>query len=350
MRVFCLGLSHRTAPVEIRERFALTADATPGMLGRLREAGLASEAVWLSTCNRVEIYAASPPECAEGLRQWLLEHGRAGEDLLSDGRLYLLSEPSSLEHLFRVASGLDSMVLGETEILGQLKKAYDLAMQHGYTGARLNKAFQRAFNVAKHIRTNTAIQRGGISVASVSVELAERLFESFEGRRALLIGAGDTGEKVAKALLSRGISNVLIFNRSPEKAAALAQTLGESAQPCADWVAEAAHVDVIISSTSTPDFVIDVPRLEPLMVSRKKRTLLLIDLAVPRDIDPEVTELPGVFLYNVDDLQMIASHHLQQREAEAHRCEEIIREKVQALLTPPIGRPGTIPGASPSAA
>ena len=350
MRVFCLGLSYRTAPVEIRERFALTAEATPAMLGRIREAGLASEAVWLSTCNRVEIYAAAELESVDGLRQWLLDHGRGGAELLADGRLYLLGEPNSLEHLFRVASGLDSMVLGETEILGQLKKAYDLAMQHGYTGSRLNKAFQRAFNVAKQIRTTTAIQRGGISVASVSVELAERLFESFEGRRALLLGAGDTGEKVAKALISRGMTSVLIFNRSQEKAAALAETLGEAAKPCTDWMAEASEVDVIISSTSTPEFVIDVPRLEPLMRTRKKRSLLLVDLAVPRDIDPAVVELPGVFLYNVDDLQMIAQHHLQQREAEKARCEVIIREKVQSLLTAPVGRPATLPGTSPSAA
>lgn len=336
--------------MEVRERFALTADATPRMLGELRSAGLAAEAVWLSTCNRVEVYVAASPERAEALRDWLLEHGRGTPDLLAEGRFYMHSEPHSLEHLFRVASGLDSMVLGETEILGQMKKAYDLAMQHGHTGARLNKAFQRAFNVAKHIRTNTAIQRGGISVASVSVELAERLFESFEGRRALLLGAGDTGEKVAKALLSRGIGNVLIHNRSPEKAALLAQSLGDSARACADWVKESPQVDVIISSTSTPEFVIDVPRLEPLVKTRRNRTLLLIDLAVPRDIDPSVVQLPGVFLYNVDDLSMIAQHHLQQREAEAVRCEAIIREKVQALVAPPAGRPGAFSGPSPSTA
>lgn len=350
MRVFCLGLSHRTAPVEVREKFALTADATPGMLERMRASGLVSEAVWLSTCNRVEIYAASAADGVENLQRWLLDHGRGTPDLVREGRLYLLGEPHSVEHLFRVASGLDSMVLGETEILGQLKKAYDLAMQHGHTGARLNKAFQRAFNVAKHIRSTTAIQRGGISVASVSVELAERLFESFQGRRALLLGAGDTGEKVARALLSRGIGSVLIHNRSPEKAALLAEALGPEARPCADWVQEAPQVDVIISSTSTPDFVIDVPRLEPLVRSRRNRTLLLIDLAVPRDIDPAVANMPGVFLYNVDDLQMIARHHLEAREAEAVRCEAIIREKVQALLAGQAGPGGGFPGAHAPAA
>lgn len=350
MRVYCLGLSHRTAPVEVRERFALSAESTPRVLGEMRSAGLAGEAVWLSTCNRVEVYVAAQAGQAEALRAWVLERGQAGTELVEDGRFYVHGEPDSLEHLFRVASGLDSMVLGETEILGQLKKAYDLAMQHGHTGPRLNKAFQRAFNVAKHIRTHTAIQRGGISVASVSVELAEKLFESFEGRRALLLGAGDTGEKVAKALVSRGIGTVLIHNRSPEKAAALAEALGSAAQPSVDWVQESPQVDVIISSTSTPGFVIDVPRLESVVKARKKRTLLLIDLAVPRDIDPAVVQLPGVFLYNVDDLSMIAQHHLQQREAEAVRCAAIIREKVQALLSPPLGRPEAFSGPSPSTA
>lgn len=350
MRIFCLGLSHRTAPVEVREKFALTVDATSPMLGRMRSEGLLSEAVWLSTCNRVEVYAAAAPDAAEALGDWVLRHGQGTREMLVDGRFYLLSEPHSVEHLFRVASGLDSMVLGETEILGQLKKAYDLAMQSGHTGARLNKAFQRAFNVAKHIRSTTAIQRGGISVASVSVELAERLFESFQGRRALLLGAGDTGEKVARAFLSRGIGGVWIHNRSPEKAAALAEALGPEARPCEDWAREASQVDVIVSSTSTPDFVIDVPRLEPLVRSRRHRTLLLIDLAVPRDIDPAVSQLPGVFLYNVDDLQMIARHHLEAREAEAVRCEAIIREKARELLAGPAGRGGGISGATVSAA
>lgn len=336
MTVFCLGLSHRTAPVEIREKFAISAEAIPAALTRLRGSGAAAEAVWLSTCNRVELYTVAAPGTEGALRDWLLAHSQLSAEAAGDS-LYVLPEPRSLEHLFRVASGLDSMVLGETEILGQLKKAYEIASQSGHTGSRLNKAFQRAFNVSKHIRTNTAIQRGGISVASVSVELGERLFETFRGRHVLLIGAGDTGEKVARALLSRGVESVVIHNRSPEKAAALAAALGDAASPCEDWMAEVPRVDVIISSTSSPHFVIDPAKLQPLLPARRHRPLLLIDLAVPRDIDPAVIHLPGIYLSNVDDLQMIAEHHLRQREAEITRCEEIIREKVTALLSRPGG-------------
>ncbi len=331
MPVFCIGLSHRTAPVDVRERFALTSEAIPPALARLRATPGVTEGVWLSTCNRVELYAVGSPEAGDLVRRVFLEHARPGAE--PDGEvMYVHGEPRSLEHLFKVACGLDSMVLGETEILGQLKKAYDLALQHGHTGARLNKAFQRAFNVAKQIRTQTQIQRGSTSVAAVSVELAERIFESFEGRRALLIGAGDTGEKVARAFLSRGVSEVRIHNRSPERAEALAAALGPAARSWTDWTSRSDEIDIIVSSTSTSGFVLDVPRLEPLLKARRFRPLLLVDLAVPRDIDPAVINLSGVYLYNVDDLQMIADHHVRQREAEIAQCLQIIREKVAPLL------------------
>ncbi len=345
MPVFCLGVSHRTAPVQVRERFALTPDAIPPALTRLRDTGIISEGVWLSTCNRVEIYLSAPADGAPALRHWLLQHGGAEADLHPD-TLYLLDEPESIEHLFRVASGLDSMVLGETEILGQLKKAYELAQQSGHTGARLNRTFQRAFNVAKHIRSTTAIQRGNVSVASVAVELAERLFEKFTGRSALLIGAGDTGEKVARAFVSRGMSSVHIHNRSPERAAALVAVLGEHvAQPCPDWVQASPAVDVIVSSTSSPGYVIGPERVSAILRARRQRPLLLIDLAVPRDIDPAVAQLPDTFLYNVDDLQMIAAHHLQQRESEVAKCRAIIAEKARSLLEAPVHPARALAGA-----
>lgn len=329
--VYCIGLSHRTAPVELRERFSMPEPAIPAALERLRAAGCAAEAVWLSTCNRVEVYAVGPHEAAESLRQFVIASSRVNGHPLGDA-LYLLREPDSIEHLFRVASGLDSMVLGETEILGQLKKAYELARQHGHTGGRLNKAFQRAFHVAKQIRSETNIQRGGISVASVAVELAERIFETVEGRRVLVLGAGDTGEKVARALISRGAAEVLIANRTAARAAALADALGSPARPIEDWWEPAHEVDVLISSTSSPELVLTVDRVDTLMVRRRRRPLLLVDLAVPRDIDPAVLSLEGVYLFNVDDLQAIADAHRRQREAEVARCEALIRHKAAGLL------------------
>jgi glutamyl-tRNA reductase len=340
MPVVVIGLSHRTSPVELRERFAFNDAAIPETLARLRSDGLADEAVIVSTCNRVELYVASARDGRQTLaelRQFLLR--TAGQEGGIGDALYQFSEPESLEHLFQVACGLDSMVLGETEILGQLKKAYDLALKHQHTGARLNKAFQRAFNVAKHVRTETNIQRGSISVASAAVELAEKIFSSLRDHEVMVIGAGDTSEKTARALLSRGARSVIVANRSFDRAVALAQELGGRAVSFDDWSREFERVDIVISSTAAPHHILDRARLDPLMKLRRHRSLLLIDIAVPRDIDPEVSLLENVFLYDIDDLQAIAEDYLKQRKEEVARCQAIIREKAKALLTAPATRP-----------
>ena len=338
MSVVVLGLNHQSAPVELRERFAFAEAAIPEALAQLRNSGVASEGVILSTCNRVEIYAASDHSGAEvftGLRRFLVES--RGCTMLTEEATYSLLEPESLHHLFRVAAGLNSMVLGETEILGQLKKAYDLALQHGHTAGRLNKAFQRAFNVAKQIRTETGIQRGSVSVANVAVELAEKIFATLKGRQVMVIGAGDTSEKAAKALLSRGAAGVVVANRSLDRAQALAAELGGRAVSLDDFPAELTHVDIVVSSTSAPGYVIDVPKLQPSLHARRGRPLLLVDIAVPRDIDPAVNQLDNVYLYNVDDLQSIAEGYLEQRKQEIARCEQIIRDKARGLFGPPGG-------------
>ena len=396
MNVVVIGLSHHSSPVELRERFAFAEAKIPDALKLLRESGIAGEAVILSTCNRVEIYAATALEPARAfveLKNFLTTfhgftetdeaqtdirtqysssspqrgEGRGEEAVCScskplspplsplgrgegvepdnlgvaelrppkaalDNELYTLAEPQSLQHLFKVACGLDSMVLGETEILGQLKKAYDLAFRHRHTGARLNKAFQRAFHVAKHIRTETNIQRGSVSVASVAVELAEKIFSSLNDREVLVIGAGETSEKTARALLSRGARTIIVANRSHDRAVALANEFGGRAVPFDDWAGEFQKIDIAISSTSAPHHILDGARLEPLMKLRHYRPLLLIDIAVPRDIDPEVNFLENVYLYNIDDLQAIADDHLKLRKEEIVKCEAIIDEKVKALL------------------
>jgi glutamyl-tRNA reductase len=333
MSVVVIGLSHRSAPVELRERFAFAESNIPEALKQLRESGLITEGVVLSTCNRVEIYAATPLSPADAFaktRQFLIEH-HAYDGALGD-ELYTFAEPHSLHHLFKVAAGLDSMVIGETEIFGQLKQAYELAFTHKYTGARLNKAFQRAFNVAKHIRTETNIQRGSVSVMSAAVELAEKIFTSLAEHEVLVIGAGETSEKTARALQSRGVKKITVTNRSPERAAALAAELGGRAVPFAQWPDEFEHIDIAISSTAAPHHILDRATLEPLMKRRRNRPLLLIDIAVPRDIDPAVNVLDNVYLYNVDDLQSIAADYLKLRQEEVAHCEKIIAEKVAALL------------------
>jgi glutamyl-tRNA reductase len=348
MPVVVLGLSHHSSPVTVRERFAFAEARVPEALQQLRASGVADEAVILSTCNRVEIYVATPLEPSQAftaLRDFLIACHEYNDPLTDE--LYTLSEPHSLHHLFKVACGLDSMVLGETEILGQLKKAYDLALQGGHTGSRLNKAFQRAFNVAKHIRTETNIQRGSVSVGSVAVELAEKIFSRLSDRKVMIIGAGDTGEKTARALLSRGAQSILVTNRSPEKATALAAELGGRAVPFEAWAEEFAHIDIVISSTAAPHYILDRTRLEPLMKLRRNAPLLLIDIAVPRDIEPEVNFLENVYLYNIDDLQTIADDYLKQRKEEVARCEQIIREKAAALLGHP-GRPVPTEGIRPA--
>jgi glutamyl-tRNA reductase len=403
MSVVVIGLSHHSSPVELRERFAFAEAKIPDALKSLRESGIAGEAVILSTCNRVEIYAATALEPARAfveLKNFLTtfhgftETGEAQTDIraqysspspqrgegrgeeavfsssdpltsafarlrrdqpalsplgrgegvepvsvgepgctqLRGGEIYFFTEPQSLQHLFKVACGLDSMVLGETEILGQLKKAYDLAFRHRHTGTRLNKAFQRAFNVAKHVRTETNIQRGSVSVASVAVELAEKIFSSLDDREVLVIGAGETSEKTARALLSRGARTIIVANRSHDRAVALANELGGRAVQFDDWAGEFQKIDIAISSTSAPHHILDRARLEPLMKLRHYRPLLLIDIAVPRDIDPEVNFLENVYLYNIDDLQAIADDYLKLRREEIARCEQIIAEKVKVLL------------------
>ncbi|MGA2544631.1 MAG: glutamyl-tRNA reductase [Verrucomicrobiota bacterium] len=333
MPFIVLGLSHRSSPVTVRERFAFSDAALPQALEKLRRDAAAAEAVILSTCNRVEIYAVMEPperEAAALLRQFLVDYHQGPEPL--NDEIYCHTDARGLEHLFRVACGLDSMVLGETEILGQLKKAYDTALRHKHTGGRLNKIFQKAFNVAKQIRTETNIQRGSVSVGSVAVELAEKIFSSLRDHPVMIIGAGETGEKTARALLSRGAHSILVSNRSHERAAALARELGGRAIHFEDWTAEFSRIDIVISSTAAPHYILHRAKLELLMKARKNRPLLVIDIAVPRDIDPEIKFLENVYLYNIDDLQEIADDYLRQRQDEIARCEAVIRDKARALL------------------
>jgi glutamyl-tRNA reductase len=340
MSLIVIGLSHHSSPVTVRERFAFPDATIPAALEKLRQTGIVTEAVILSTCNRVEIYAATElpgRQALPGLRQFLLDHHNYREPI--DAEIYFHSGMESVEHLFKVACGLDSMVVGETEILGQLKTAYETALQHKQTGRHLNKAFQKAFNVAKQIRTETNIQRGSVSVGSVAVELAQKIFSSLEQHQVMIIGAGETSEKTARALLSRGARSIIVSNRSHDRAVALARELEGRAILFEDWAAEFPGIDIVISSTAAPHYILDRPKLEPLMKLRRNRPLLLIDIAVPRDIDPAVNFLENVYLYNIDDLQAIADDCLRQRKEEIARCAALIRQKAGSLLTDPSAPP-----------
>ena len=351
MPLVVIGLNHRTAPIAVRERFAYSDVASLPALTRLRAGsphGEAIEAALLSTCNRTELYAAGPGDARSlvlELRQFLTTDRPTPGDAPD---WYQHADVAAAEHLFRVASGLDSLVLGETEILGQLKQAYDRALGGGFTGKVLNRTFQRAFNVAKKVRTETNIQRGNTSVASVAVELAERIFDRLDHREVLVLGAGDTSEKTARALLGRGARSVLVSNRTHERAVALAAELGGRAIHFEEWEQEFARIDIVISATGAPHVILTRDRLVGLHRQRGSRPLLLIDLAVPRDIDSDCEQLNDVFLYNIDHLQAVADEATRLRQVERERCEQIIQNHARELMeTPGFGGPG-FPSARPA--
>jgi glutamyl-tRNA reductase len=320
MNILCAGINHHVATVDVRERFAVANHEVAEVLQHMRAIDGLSEAVVVSTCNRVEFYAASicPERALDGLRGFL--ETRAGVA----APLYHHDTPRSVRHLFRVASGLDSMVLGETEILGQVKQAYATAADAGATSRTLNKLFQNAFRVAKSVRTETQITRGATSVGSVAVELAGKIFGDLDHRRVMVLGAGDTSERVARSLVSRGVKTVIVSNRTFDRAAQLAEEIGGMAIHFDHWQNEFPDVDILISSTAAPHPIITRERLEPMMRQRSGRPLFIIDLAVPRDVDPGVNRLDGVFLYDIDSLQDIASRSLAVRQSEIEHCERII--------------------------
>jgi glutamyl-tRNA reductase len=319
MHLFCVGISHHTANVETRERFVGQAE-----VGRnLRETVGCTEALLLTTCNRVELYAASAAAVPTArIAHGLLHTGASlGEEV---DAFYRHEAQHCAQHLFRVASGLDSMVIGETEILGQAKKAYAAARESGAAGPYLHRLFQRAFRVAKQVRTRTEITRGAVSVGSVAVDLAEQIFGNFETRKVLLLGAGATGERTARALVKRGVRDLRVSNRSLERAEALAALVGGRPVEMDSWETHCREVDILITSTASPTPLVTRQKLAPLVHDRLDRPLFIIDIAVPRDVAPDVNEMEGVFLYDIDSLQSIAQQSLAQRRQQIAAGEEII--------------------------
>lgn len=328
MNILCAGLNHQNAPLEIREKFAVSGHGMIETLSAMRRIDGLAGAVILSTCNRVEFYAASlcPVRAFDSLQTLLRD--RTGVE----APLYFHDTPRSVRHLFRVASGLDSMVLGETEILGQVKKAYSTAAELGATSRHLNKLFQHAFRVAKHVRSATQITRGATSVGAVAVELAGKIFGDLTGRRVMILGAGETSERTARSLVSRGVKTVIVSNRTFDRAAMLAAEIGGLAIHFDHWQNAFADVDILICSTAAPHTVISRDKLAPMMRERAGRPLFVIDLAVPRDADPDVNELDGVFLYDIDSLEGIVRQSLEVRRSEIIRCEQMIADHVGAFV------------------
>ena len=326
MSVFCFGLSHQTAAVDVRERFAIPESALPEALARLKTVPGLSEGVIVSTCNRTEFYVAGEfRDCsAPVFFESFYDNLRIADEM----HLFRLGANQCVRHLFQVACGLESMIIGETEIFGQVKRAYDFATRARTTGKLLNRLFQKSFQVGKQIRSSSAITRGSVSVGSVAVGLAQQIFGDLDGSKIMILGAGETSEKTARAFRSRGAKQIFVSNRSFDRAQALAAMAGGRAIHFEDWAEELRNVDILVSSTAAPHAIITLERLAPALPMRRHRPLFLIDLGMPRDIDPAVHKLAGVYLYDLDSLRTIAESTLEVRKREAENCHRSIEQHV----------------------
>ena len=335
MEIVLVGLNHRTAPVEVRERVSFTTEQARRAAQELRARGILEETLVLSTCNRSEVYGVPPEashECAAGLSSFLSEFHSVRPDLLS-GSLYHHYDREAVRHLFRVSAGLDSMLLGEAEILGQVREAYRFAHEHGATGPVLNRLFQGALEVGKRVRTETELGTRPMSVASAGVKLAERIFGKLKERSALVLGAGTISEQVVEQLRSRGIAHLFVMNRSRDRAENLAQQFGGKIVGWGEWETALKGPDVVVASLSAEEPVLRREMLARAMAARGNRALLLMDLGLPRNIEAAAAELYNVYVYNVDDLTDIVQQNRRARESEIPRAEAIVEEHLAKFLS-----------------
>ena len=309
------GLNHNTAPVEIREQVIYSGDDVARALVQLKKLAGIDEAVLLSTCNRTEFYVVSNEDDNGQLQSWL--QNDQSLDTEAQNALFTLDKDDAIRHIFRVACGLDSMVLGEPQILGQLKDAYRQAQQAGTVGSRLSRLFQHTFSVAKKVRTDTEIGRNPVSVAYAAVTLANQFFAGFSQHTALLIGAGMTMELVAKHLDGKGIGRLFVANRDINRAQALAGQFSGFALPLSEIEGTLPAADILISSTASSEPVISLEQMTRAVQARKRKPMFVVDIAVPRDIDPEITGLNDVYLYTIDDLDKVIVEGQSNREAAA---------------------------------
>ncbi|HWG68987.1 MAG TPA: glutamyl-tRNA reductase [Steroidobacteraceae bacterium] len=325
-----LGINHRTAPVALREKVAFSEERLIAALRTLRQESGVAEVVILSTCNRTEVYWAGSASGAE-LSQWLERHHGPHLDLAAS--LYVHQEQRAVEHAFSVASGLDSMVLGEAQILGQLKDAYRTAQEAGSTGPALNKLFQAAFSAAKRVRTETRIGENAVSLASAAVSLARRVYSDMSAHTALMVGAGDMNALAARHFLAAGVKRLVIANRTLSRAQTLAAELKAHAIGLDDLDQELAQADIVIACTASPIALITKQATEAAIRTRRRRPIFMLDLAVPRDIEPAVADLEDVYLFSIDDLQTLIDENRQQRAVAADGARRVIDEEVAHFLT-----------------
>jgi glutamyl-tRNA reductase len=327
MSLVVVGINHRTAPVEVRERVVFEPARIPEALQQLRQIPDVHETVIVSTCNRTELYCVTDNLGQAELGEWLQRYHGIGISL--DHSLYHHNEQKAVSHAFSVASGLDSMVLGEPQILGQLKDAYRVAQEAGTTGPVLNRLFQSAFSVAKRVRTETKIGANAVSVASAAVAMARTVFASFENRTALFVGAGETVGLAARHLYADGLRRMIIANRSVDRARELAAEFHGFAIGLDEIPNHLKEADIVIASTAAPHSIITRHMTEQALRARKRKPMFMVDIAVPRDIDADVAELEDVYLFTVDDLQSVVNENLEGRRQAAREANELIQSEVE---------------------
>ncbi len=329
-KLVMVGVNHKSTPVEIREKLAFTASKIEESSERLASSGEIVEHIIISTCNRVEIYARVNDHDLgiSSLKQFVADfHNLKYEDL--DHYFYSYRDYRAVEHLFRVSSSLDSLVIGESQVLGQVKDAYNQARSLEATGMILNQLFEKAFTVAKRVREETSVSEKGVSISSAAVELARKIFEDLENHSVMLVGAGEMAELAAKHLISYGVKTVYVSSRTYNRAVSLAETLNGSAVEFEKFADEMHRADIIITSTGAPNFIISKDMIANAIHKRKNKPMFFIDIAVPRDIEPEANDLENIYLYDIDDLQSVVTANMKEREKEAVQAMDIISGEVQ---------------------
>ena len=324
------GTNHVSAPIGIREKFAFDERSQLKILAKI--AGFVEETALLSTCNRTEVmYRGRNKESLEKIREILCDAGKVQKQQL-DQFFYYYKGKRALNHLFRVASGLDSMVLGETQILGQTKNAFELSLKHGYSKGGFNQIYQRMLNAAKTVRSTTGVCKGSVSVASMAVQLARNIFDTLNDKTIALIGAGEMCELAAEHFVKSGIRDIHVINRSYENAVLLAAKYSGSAHSLEHLPQIMVNSDIILSSVQSNDQILTCKNVEKIMRNRRERSIFIIDIAVPRNVDAKVNNLTDVYLYNIDDLQQLVSENLKERQREAALAEQLLQRKVDELL------------------
>jgi glutamyl-tRNA reductase len=334
MKAFIIGLNHNIADVDVREKLAFNGPRLEEGLMLFRELPEVQEAMILSTCNRVELYAnvKDAKNASESIRMFLSEYHGIERKLLDDKALYVHDDIEAVRHIFRVASSLDSMVVGEPQILGQLKEAFELALGKKTTGILLNKLMKKAISVAKRVRTETRIAENAVSISYAAVELAKKIFSELSTKVFMLLGAGEMAELAAKHLIHTGVQEVLVSNRTHERACELAKEFNGRPVRFEEFVQEMVRTDIVICSTGAPHYILTKDQMQKVMKERKQRQVFIIDISVPRNIDPEINNLDNVYLYNVDDLQGVVDTNIFERRKEAEKAEKIVAEEIDTFL------------------